>query len=95
MGVVCFTVRLAVGKPVVWLSGTGINPESKPLARRVHGFAKVDCVTEWAFCLKVNSITSPTLALTESGTNFRPAAPPTITLKVSARPRWADASSKN
>lgn len=95
IGVVFWTVSSAVGKLLVRVSATGMNPESKPPARGAHGLSKVDWVTVWFFCWKVNRTTSPTLALTDDGLNFRTPGPPTVTSKVAARAMWADAKMKS
>ena len=63
-GVVSFMVRLNVS---VVLSETGSKPESMPPSSASHGLSKDDCVTEWFDEGKVNTITSPALAVTLVG----------------------------
>jgi len=61
--------RLLLSVPFV----TGRKPVSNPSERGVHGWAKLDWVTEWFLGLKVNSTMSPTAAVMLLGLKMRPA----------------------
>lgn len=62
---------------------TTYNPESKPCPveelKGEQGFAKLDWVTVWFFCMNWNVIVSPTWAVMFAGWNAR-LGPPTTTL---------------
>ena len=61
------TVNAQNGGGTTLLFGFGLRSLSIPVARRLQGAAKVDCVTEWLFDIKMKCTRSPTAAETWGG----------------------------